>query len=111
MEDRQLDLIIGEGPAARSVRIDLPPFTLVGATTRSGMITRPLRERFGIPIRLEFYAPEELALIVARGAHIIGMDITPEGAFEIAGVSTPSDRSRSSDRWGTHARNSACERF
>jgi Holliday junction DNA helicase RuvB len=84
MEDRQLDLIIGEGPAARSVRIDLPPFTLVAATTRSGLITRPLRERFGIPIRLEFYAPEELALIVSRGASIIGMDITPEGAFEIA---------------------------
>jgi Holliday junction DNA helicase RuvB len=84
MEDRQLDLIIGEGPSARSVRIDLPPFTLVGATTRSGLITRPLRERFGIPIRLEFYAPEELSLIVSRGAAIIGMDITPEGAFEIA---------------------------
>jgi len=84
MEDRQLDLIIGEGPAARSVRIDLPPFTLVGATTRSGLITRPLRERFGIPIRLEFYQPEELSLIVSRGADIIGMDITPEGAFEIA---------------------------
>jgi Holliday junction DNA helicase RuvB len=84
MEDGQLDLIIGEGPAARSVRIDLPPFTLVGATTRSGLITRPLRERFGIPVRLEFYAPEELALIVARGAGIVGMDITPEGAFEIA---------------------------
>ncbi len=84
MEDRQLDLIIGEGPAARSVRIDLPPFTLVAATTRSGLITRPLRERFGIPLRLEFYAPEELAQIVRRGAGIIGMDITPEGAFEIA---------------------------
>lgn len=84
MEDRQLDLIIGEGPAARSVRIDLPPFTLVAATTRSGMITRPLRERFGIPLRLEFYQPDELALIVQRGAKIIGMDITPEGAFEIA---------------------------
>ena len=84
MEDRQLDLIIGEGPSARSVRIDLPPFTLVGATTRSGLITSPLRERFGIPIRLEFYAPEELSLIVSRGADIIGMDITPEGAFEIA---------------------------
>jgi len=84
MEDGQLDLIIGEGPSARSVRIDLPPFTLVAATTRSGLITRPLRERFGIPIRLEFYAPEELALIVSRGAGIIGMDITPEGAFEIA---------------------------
>jgi Holliday junction DNA helicase RuvB len=84
MEDRQLDLIIGEGPAARSVRIDLPPFTLVAATTRSGLITRPLRERFGIPLRLEFYEPEELAQIVARGARIMGMDITPEGAFEIA---------------------------
>lgn len=84
MEDRQLDLIIGEGPAARSVRIDLPPFTLVAATTRSGLVTRPLRERFGIPIRLEFYAPEELSQIVARGAKIMGMDITMEGAFEIA---------------------------
>ena len=84
MEDRQLDLIIGEGPSARSVRIDLPPFTLVAATTRSGLITRPLRERFGIPLRLEFYKPEELAGIVMRGAHIIGMDITDEGAFEIA---------------------------
>lgn len=84
MEDRQLDLIIGEGPAARSVRIDLPPFTLVAATTRSGLITRPLRERFGIPLRLEFYEAEELAQIVARGARIMGMDITQEGAFEIA---------------------------
>lgn len=84
MEDRQLDLIIGEGPAARSVRIDLPPFTLVAATTRSGLITRPLRERFGIPLRLEFYKPEELAGIVSRGAKIIGMDITDDGAFEIA---------------------------
>jgi Holliday junction DNA helicase RuvB len=84
MEDGHLDLIIGEGPAARSVRIDLPPFTLVAATTRSGLITRPLRERFGIPLRLEFYQPDELALIVARGAKIIGMEITDEGAFEIA---------------------------
>ena len=84
MEDRKLDLIIGEGPSARSVRIDLPPFTLVAATTRSGLITRPLRERFGIPIRLEFYKSEELALIVSRNAGIIDMDITPEGAFEIA---------------------------
>ena len=84
MEDRQLDLIIGEGPAARSVRIDLPPFTLVAATTRSGLITRPLRERFGIPLRLEFYKPEELSGIVARGAKIIGMNITDAGAFEIA---------------------------
>lgn len=84
MEDRQLDLIIGEGPAARTVRIDLPPFTLVAATTRSGLITRPLRERFGIPLRLEFYKPEELTGIVMRGARIVGMEITDEGAFEIA---------------------------
>jgi len=84
MEDGQLDLIIGEGPAARSVRIDLPPFTLVAATTRSGLITRPLRERFGIPIRLEFYAPEELTLVVMRASGVLGMDMTKEGAFEIA---------------------------
>lgn len=84
MEDRHLDLIIGEGPAARSVRIDLPPFTLVAATTRSGLITRPLRERFGIPLRLEFYNPEELTGIVSRGARIHGMEITDEGAYEIA---------------------------
>jgi Holliday junction DNA helicase RuvB len=84
MEDFQLDLIIGEGPAARSIRIDLPPFTLVGATTRSGLITRPLRERFGIPLRLLFYEPEELALIVARGARILAFDLRPDGAAEIA---------------------------
>ncbi len=84
MEDFQLDLIIGEGPGARSIRIDLPPFTLVGATTRSGLITRPLRERFGIPLRLLFYEPEELALIVARGARILAFDLTPDGAAEIA---------------------------
>jgi Holliday junction DNA helicase RuvB len=84
MEDFQLDLIIGEGPAARSVRIDLPPFTLVGATTRSGLITTPLRERFGIPCRLEFYAPEELESIVRRGARIRGLALTPDGASEIA---------------------------
>ncbi|MGE3624637.1 MAG: Holliday junction branch migration DNA helicase RuvB, partial [Bdellovibrionales bacterium] len=84
MEDRQLDLIIGEGPAARSVRVDLPPFTLVAATTRSGMVTRPLRERFGIPLRLEFYDAEDLTKIVVRGARIHGMQMTPEGAFEIA---------------------------
>lgn len=84
MEDRQLDLIIGEGPAARSVRIDLPPFTLVGATTRSGLLTTPLRERFGIPMRMVFYTPEELVLIVSRGAKILGLDITEEGALEIA---------------------------
>ena len=84
MEDFQLDLIIGEGPAARSVRIDLPPFTLVGATTRSGLITTPLRERFGIPLRLMFYTPEELESIVSRGARVLGVDMSPDGAAEIA---------------------------
>jgi Holliday junction DNA helicase RuvB len=84
MEDFQLDLIIGEGPGARSVRIDLSPFTLVGATTRSGLITRPLRERFGIPLRLLFYEPAELALIVSRGARVLAFDLKPDGAAEIA---------------------------
>jgi Holliday junction DNA helicase RuvB len=84
MEDFQLDLIIGEGPGARSIRIDLPPFTLVGATTRSGLITRPLRERFGIPLRLAFYEPAELALIVARGAQVLAFDLRRDGAAEIA---------------------------
>lgn len=84
MEDFQLDLIIGEGPAARSVRIDLAPFTLVGATTRTGLITKPLRDRFGIQIRLEFYGTEELIQIVQRGARVLGADITPDGAVEVA---------------------------
>ena len=84
MEDFQLDLIIGEGPAARSVRIDLPPFTLVGATTRSGLITRPLRERFGIPLNLVFYEPEELELIIRRAARVLGVDVSNDGAAEIA---------------------------
>jgi holliday junction DNA helicase RuvB len=84
MEDFQLDLIIGEGPAARSVRIDLPQFTLVGATTRSGLITTPLRERFGIPMRMVFYTPEELELIVSRGARLLGLELTTDGAMEVA---------------------------
>jgi Holliday junction DNA helicase RuvB len=84
MEDYQLDLIIGEGPAARSVRIDLPPFTLVGATTRAGLVTTPLRERFGIPLRLSFYAPEELEQILARAARLLGVELMPAGAGEIA---------------------------
>ena len=84
MEDFQLDLIIGEGPSARSVRIDLQPFTLVGATTRSGMLSTPLRERFGIPLRLDFYSPEDLKKIVARGAHLLGMSLSDKGAMEIA---------------------------
>ena len=84
MEDFQLDLIIGEGPAARSVKIDLAPFTLVGATTRAGLLTNPLRDRFGIPIRLNFYTEAELEQIVARGARVLGLPMTPDGANEIA---------------------------
>jgi Holliday junction DNA helicase RuvB len=84
MEDLKLDLIIGEGPAARSVQIDLPPFTLVGATTRSGLLANPLRDRFGIPLRLEFYSPEELTLIVRRSAALLKMDLAEDGAREIA---------------------------
>lgn len=84
MEDRKLDLIIGEGPAARSVQIDLPAFTLIGATTRSGLLTNPLRDRFGIPLRLEFYSDEELGQIVGRSARILGMHMTEDGAHEIA---------------------------
>jgi holliday junction DNA helicase RuvB len=84
MEDFQLDLIIGEGPAARSVKIDLARFTLVGATTRAGLLTTPLRDRFGIPIRLNFYTPEELELIINRGARVLGMDVTGDGSSEIA---------------------------
>jgi Holliday junction DNA helicase RuvB len=84
MEDFQLDLIIGEGPAARSVKIDLAKFTLVGATTRAGLLTTPLRDRFGIPIRLNFYTVEELDLIVRRGARVLGVPMTDEGANEIA---------------------------
>ncbi len=84
MEDFQLDLIIGEGPAARSVRIDLPPFTLVGATTRAGLVTTPLRDRFGIPLRLVFYTPDELEAIVKRAAGVLGCSLAPDGAREIA---------------------------
>ena len=84
MEDFQLDLIIGEGPAARSVRIDLSPFTLVGATTRAGLLATPLRDRFGIPLRLIFYTPEELRLIVTRGAEKLHVAMTHKGAEEIA---------------------------
>ncbi|CAN2532218.1 Holliday+junction+ATP-dependent+DNA+helicase+RuvB [Methylocapsa aurea] len=84
MEDFQLDLIIGEGPAARSVKIDLAKFTLVGATTRAGLLTTPLRDRFGIPVRLNFYTAEELELIVRRGARVLGVAISEDGAREIA---------------------------
>jgi Holliday junction DNA helicase RuvB len=84
MEDFKLDLMIGEGPAARSIRIDLPPFTLVGATTRSGLLTQPLRERFGIPLRLQFYSVPELQKIIMRQAELLGYRISLEGAEEIA---------------------------
>lgn len=84
MEDFQLDLIIGEGPAARSVRIDLAKFTLVGATTRTGLLTTPLRDRFGIPVRLNFYEEDELLDIVTRGARVLGLAMTEDGALEIA---------------------------
>ena len=85
MEDRVLDLMIGEGPSARSVRIDLPHFTLVGATTRAGLLTTPLRDRFGIPLRLVFYTVEELTRVVTRAAALLELDLTPDGAAEIAG--------------------------
>ena len=84
MEDFALDLIIGEGPAARSVKIDLPPFTLVGATTRSGLLTTPLRDRFGIPVRLQFYDVDDLVKIITRGATLLGAPMAPDGAAEIA---------------------------
>ena len=84
VEDYALDLVIGEGPAARSVRLDLAPFTLVGATTRAGLLATPLRDRFGIPIRLDFYEPEELARIVMAAARKLGAPITEDGAVEIA---------------------------
>ena len=84
MEDRALDLMIGEGPSARSVRIDLPKFTLVGATTRQGLITTPLRDRFGIPVRLNFYTVEELEHVVRRAARLLGLELTEDGASEIA---------------------------
>src|SRR5512134_422900 len=84
MEDYQLDLIIGEGPAARSVKIDLSKFTLIGATTRAGLLTNPLRDRFGIPVRLNFYTEAELETIVARGAGVLSLGMTEDGANEIA---------------------------
>src|SRR5450756_2164305 len=84
LEDFQIDIMIGEGPAARSVKLDLQPFTLVGATTRAGMLTNPLRDRFGIVARLEFYSPAELTKIVTRSAGLLGVPIDPEGALELA---------------------------
>ena len=92
MEDFTLDIMIGEGPAARTVRIDLPPFTLVGATTRLGLLTNPLRDRFGIPLRLNFYTPAELCIVIHRGASILKVDLTEDGAQEIANRSRGTPR-------------------
>jgi len=92
MEDFQLDIIIGEGPAARTVRIDLPQFTLVGATTRLGLLSNPLRDRFGIPTRLNFYTPDELRLVIERGANILNAKLTEDGAVEIANRSRGTPR-------------------
>ena len=84
LEDFQIDILIGEGPAARSIKLDLPPFTLVGATTRAGMLTNPLRDRFGIVARLEFYSHDELTSIVTRSGRLLKAQVTSEGAHEIA---------------------------
>ncbi len=92
LEDYQIDIMIGEGPAARSVKLDLPPFTLVGATTRAGMLTNPLRDRFGIVSRLEFYTPQELQRIVLRSAALLEMKLSPDGALEIANRSRGTPR-------------------
>ena len=92
MEDYALDIIIGKGPSARSIRIDLPRFTLIGATTRAGQLTAPLRDRFGVLMRLELYSPEELAQIVTRSAGILGISISPDGAYEIASRSRGTPR-------------------
>jgi holliday junction DNA helicase RuvB len=92
LEDFQIDIMIGEGPSARSVKLDLPPFTLVGATTRAGMLTNPLRDRFGIVARLEFYTPEELAKIVTRSARLLNVHIASDGATEIAARSRGTPR-------------------
>lgn len=92
LEDYQIDIMIGEGPAARSVKLDLPPFTLVGATTRAGMLTNPLRDRFGIVARLEFYTPEELTRIVRRSARLLEVEIADDGALEIAARSRGTPR-------------------
>jgi holliday junction DNA helicase RuvB len=92
MEDYQIDIMIGEGPAARSIKLDLPPFTLIGATTRAGLLTAPLRDRFGIVQRLEFYTPEELTKIVRRSARILGIECAADGAAEIANRSRGTPR-------------------
>jgi holliday junction DNA helicase RuvB len=112
MEDRALDLIIGEGPSARSVRIDLPAFTLIGATTRQGLLTTPLRDRFGIPVRLNFYSIAELEHVVTRGAGLLGLGMAPEGAREIArrARGTPRVAGRLMRRVRDFAHVAGCER-
>jgi Holliday junction DNA helicase RuvB len=92
MEDFGLDIIIGEGPAARSIRINIPKFTLIGATTRLGLLSNPLRDRFGIPLRLDFYSPEELTLVIKRGASLMNIEISDLGAYEIASRSRGTPR-------------------
>jgi Holliday junction DNA helicase RuvB len=96
LEDYQIDIMIGEGPAARSIKLDLPPFTLVGATTRAGMLTNPLRDRFGIVARLEFYTPEEICRIVTRSAGLLKIPIEPDGALELARRTAPPHGGRES---------------
>ncbi len=100
LEDFELDIVVGQGPAARSIRLDLPRFTLIGATTRTGLLTGPLRDRFGVVFRLEYYTAEELASIVQRSASILGVDVQDEGALEIARRSrgTPRQIGRASCR-------------
>ena len=92
LEDFRLDIIVGQGPAARTLTLDLPPFTLIGATTRTGLLTTPLRDRFGMTFRLDYYSPEELSTIVNRSARILGVEIEPEAAIEIAGRSRGTPR-------------------
>ncbi len=92
LEDFRLDIIVGQGPAARTLTLDLPPFTLIGATTRTGLLTTPLRDRFGMTFRLDYYSPDELATIVNRSARILGVEIEPEAAVEIAGRSRGTPR-------------------
>ncbi len=92
MEDFKFDIVIGQGPSARAIKLDIPPFTLVGATTRAGLLTSPLRDRFGVAFRIDYYSPEELAIIVKRSAHILKVSIDEEGAWEIASRSRGTPR-------------------
>ena len=108
LEDYKIDIMIGEGPAARSIKLDLQPFTLVGATTRAGMLTNPLCDRFGIVARLEFYSPQELALIVKRSAGLLGVPTDEKGGFEIARRSRAASLRPAGRRWGKSCRYRHC---